>query len=135
MTDIKELLLNAGLKCTAQRVSIIKTLEKSGLPMTAEEIFQKTKNISLSTIYRALDLFCENGITERESICNSAELYYRLKTNTHCHYAICLGCGKLSRIDVCPVHEVGVDDFVVTGHKLELYGYCKKCGAKSDAEI
>ena len=72
----QDILVKAGLKCTSQRINIINILKENGLPMTAEEIFKKTNRISLSTVYRALDLFSEKGITEKESICNSSELYY-----------------------------------------------------------
>lgn len=126
----QDILIKAGLKCTSQRINIINILKENGLPMTAEEIFKKTNRISLSTVYRALDLFSEKGITEKESICNSSELYYRLKTNSHCHYAICMHCHKMSRIPECPVHEINIDGFTVIGHKLEIYGYCPQCAEK-----
>lgn len=127
----QDILNKAGLKCTSQRIQIIEILKESCLPVTAEEIFKNTSRISLSTVYRALDLFCEKGITEKESIFNSSELYYRLKTNMHCHYAICLNCHKISRISECPVHEIhNIDGFTVTGHKLEIYGYCPECAKK-----
>ena len=57
----QDILVKAGLKCTSQRINIINILKENGLPMTAEEIFKKTNRISLSTVYRALDLFSEKG--------------------------------------------------------------------------
>lgn len=127
--EFSELLTNVGLKCTHQRLDILTVLENAGQPMSAEEIYEKTSNISLSTVYRSLEQFCEKGIVQSETIRNSAELYYSLKDQSHCHYAICLGCNEIRYVDVCPVHEHGmnINDFCITGHKLELYGYCGKC--------
>ena len=127
--EMDELLGNIGLKCTRQRKDILNILSKAKLPMSAEDIYKETENMSLSTVYRAMELFCEKGIVMSETIRNSGELYYSLKDRSHCHYAICLGCNEIRYVDVCPVHEHGLDinDFQITGHKLELYGYCSKC--------
>lgn len=127
--EISELLGNIGLKCTRQRRDILNILSKAKLPMSAEEIYRETENMSLSTVYRAMELFCEKGIVQSETIRNSGELYYRLNNQNHCHYAICIGCNEIRYVDVCPVHEHGLDinGFQITGHKLELYGYCDKC--------
>ncbi len=127
--EIGELLSNIGLKCTRQRKDILAVLQSSKLPMSAEEIYTHTKDMSLSTVYRTMELFCEKGIVQSETIRNSPEKYYTLKDQSHCHYAICLGCNEIRYVDVCPVHEHGLDisDFQITGHKLELYGYCDKC--------
>ena len=51
----------------------------------------------------------------------------RQLADAHRHYAICLGCHSMKYIDICPVHSPDIDDFTVTGHKLEIYGYCNKC--------
>lgn len=131
--NFNDLLGNVGLKCTHQRIDILKVLAGATHPMNAEEIFGKTENISLSTVYRSLEQFHEKGIVQSETIRNSSELYYSLKDQSHCHYAICLGCNEIRYVDVCPVHEHGmnINDFHITGHKLELYGYCDKCAENS----
>ncbi len=127
--DIEKLLGNIGLKCTRQRRDILNILRNAPQPMSVEEIYRGVENMSLSTVYRAMELFCEKGIVQSETIRNSGELYYSLRDQRHCHYAICLGCNEIRYVDVCPVHEHGLDinGFQITGHKLELYGYCNKC--------
>ena len=56
---------------------------------------------------------------------------YEWKKGGHTHYAICLGCHKKVALQACPFEHLHMDtdtgDFVVTGHKLELYGYCGDC--------
>ena len=54
-----------------------------------------------------------------------------LNRGEHPHYAVCLECHKRIPLPSCPFAHVHLEqdtgDFTVTGHKLELYGYCKKC--------
>lgn len=123
----REMISAAHIKCTKQRVAVLEIMMSATAPMTAEQIFAKVNGMSLSTVYRILDCFCKNNIATGESIQNSSELYYALVSNRHRHFAICLGCHKMKYVDVCPVHDMSVDNFKITGHKLELYGYCDKC--------
>ena len=121
-----ELLNGAGLRCTKQRIEVLKLLEAK--PMRAEEIFDETDGISLSTVYRTLDTLSTCGLAVKTTIPQSDGIYYELVGNEHRHYAICLSCHKLKYIDECPIQETEVSDFIVTGHKIELYGYCGECG-------
>lgn len=124
---ISKLLSDNGLKCTRQRLDVLKTLTSSNSPMTADMIFSQLNNISLSTVYRILEKFEENGIVTREIISGSTEIYYESAMMKHRHYAVCLGCHEMRYIDACPVHDTQISNFTVTGHRLELYGYCDKC--------
>lgn len=126
--DINKLLSDAKLKCTAQRVKVIEALSKAEVPMTAEEIYADTEGISLSTVYRVAEKLVENGIAEKNTIRDSDKFYYALAMGGHRHYAICLSCGSMRYVNACPVHDLDIPGFTVTGHKLEIYGYCQKCG-------
>ena len=116
-----------NLKKTEQRKTLLEVLENSGVPLSAEDIFKNSKNISLATIYRALDIFCESGIINKISVGNDEKKYYELSSNNHRHYAVCLNCKHMEYIDFCPVEKLSLKDFQITGHRLELYGYCKNC--------
>ena len=57
---------------------------------------------------------------------------YELNLNEHKHHVICVGCHKMISFLDCPVEEFEKKlkekiDFDVTGHKLEIYGYCQEC--------
>jgi Fur family ferric uptake transcriptional regulator len=119
-----------GLKTTRQRSEIVNILLNAEIPLCAEEIFRASENMSLSTVYRTLELLCERGVAKKENILDGDKMFYELADGKHRHYAVCLGCGELRHIDVCPVHDASVNGFTVTGHKLELYGYCKDCSGK-----
>lgn len=122
-----ELLNASGLKITRQRKEVIKILENATKPMRAEDIYEKAENIALSTIYRIIEKLIEKGIAVKTTIPKSDGVYYELMANEHKDYAICIECHKMKYIDHCPLHNTELDDFTVTGHRVELYGYCSKC--------
>ena len=125
--DINKILTDAGLKCTTQRIEVMEILSRANVPMTAENIFEKSEGISLSTVYRIAEKLAQKGIVTKNTIRDSDKYYYELAMGGHRHYAICLGCGKMKYVDICPVHDLKIDGFTVTGHKLEIYGYCSDC--------
>ncbi len=132
--DINEILSDVGLKCTKQRVRVMEVLEKAASPLTAESIYEKADDTSLSTVYRIVEKLCEKGIVNKNTIQDSDKFYYEITKDKHRHYAVCLGCGSIKYIDICPVHTAKIDNFTVTGHKLEIYGYCDEC-IKGDTKI
>lgn len=129
--DITGLLSGYGMKCTRQRVDVMRTLVNSNAPMSAEMIFSQLKNVSLSTVYRILERFTADGIVTRCVFNGSSEIYYEPSSVKHRHYTVCLGCHEVRYIDTCPVHDTAINNFTVTGHRVEFYGYCDKCLKKS----
>lgn len=128
-----KILDEAGLKHTRRSVEIIDVLTEAEKPMSAEEIYDKTDDISLSTVYRALERFERAGVVKHE-IFDGSERLWELAANRHRHYAICLSCKQMQYIDSCPVADTKVKNFTVTGHRLELYGYCDECMKKKHPE-
>lgn len=130
MEDINGILSKVGLKCTKQRISVMQVLSDADAPLTVENIYDKVDGMSLSTVYRIAEKLCEKGIVSKHTIQDSDKFYYELINGEHRHYAICLGCNEMRYVDICPVHSPHIDNFTVTGHKLEIYGYCDKCQKK-----
>lgn len=116
-----------GIKKTGHRETVLKIIKESKIPMTAEDIFKSTDGMSLATVYRALEKFCESGVLTKISVGDDEKKYYEIASDTHRHYAVCLKCRHLEYIDFCPIGNISLKDFDVTGHRLELYGYCRKC--------
>ncbi len=129
MSDISKLLSQKGLKCTRQRLEILNVLKSADAPVTAEMIFSKLGSLSLSTVYRTLEKFTSAGLVSRQVFGDGNEMYYELTYMKHRHYAVCLSCRKVRYINGCPVRETHLEDFTVTGHRLELFGYCSECRA------
>jgi Fur family ferric uptake transcriptional regulator len=127
MPEEFEILIKLGMKRTPQRVAILKLLQEADRPLTAEDIFERVPQSSLATVYRALETFSDKGILNKHNINDSDKFYYTLAGEQHRHCAVCLDCHQMSYIETCPVHDMDTGDFTVTGHKLELYGYCAAC--------
>lgn len=124
------------IKNTKQRSVILDILKNSEESLTAEEMFLLAKDIdetiSLSTIYRTLTLFVEKNLLIKMSSIEENLAKYSLNKADHAHYLVCLGCKEKIEINYCPlsVYEEKLEEtynFEITGHKLEIFGYCQKC--------
>jgi Fur family ferric uptake transcriptional regulator len=127
-----------GIKKTRQRQIVLSILEGSRDPLSAADICSKAMQsgecVWLSTVYRVLELFVKKGIATKVSVLNNDFAMYELNRFEHKHYAVCMSCRKVIQMDNCPMERfiphLEDGDFHVTGHKVEIYGYCKDCDAK-----
>ncbi len=134
-----------GIKWTKQRKCVYDVLMAAKEPLNAHQIYNIVmKNISerectgvtegsyaVSTIYRILTAFEEKNLVAKSNGMDSGTFVYELNRGQHTHYAVCLSCHKHVPMKVCPLEhdhfQQEPGDFQVTGHKLELYGYCRDC--------
>ena len=127
-----------GFKRTKQREEVYGILEKSAVPVTAQEIYKiqllekpKECQYALSTVYRVLNAFEEHHLVKKSFLPGEDMARYELERNIHEHYAVCLVCHKRVPISKCPFESGGIqvaeDGFDITGHRIELYGYCRAC--------
>jgi len=135
-TKYKELLKREGIKNTKHRTAILEILEESDSPKTAEQLFislkDKTASIDMSTVYRTLDTFSSKNLVIKSNRVDDGKALYELNHHEHKHHLLCVGCHKLISIEDCPIGELQQIlkqkiDFDITGHKLEIYGYCHDC--------
>ncbi len=134
---IAELRFPADIKKTRQREDIFRILAAAREPMSATDIYRRLcreagkEKYAVSTVYRVLGAFEEKGYVAKSSLAGSDMAYYEWCRGQHKHYAVCLKCHRLVPLKDCPLEhkgmQAGVGDFVITGHRLELYGYCKGC--------
>ena len=124
------------MKKTRQREEIFRILAEATEPISAVDIYNsllKTMegtNFAISTVYRALTAFEEKGYVTKSTLLGEDMSYYEWNQGQHKHYAVCLKCHKLIPLKSCPFERAKIDpqeEFMITGHKLELYGYCKGC--------
>jgi len=134
-TNYTDILKREGMKSTRHRNAILLLLEQTEHPMTAEELYislkEKTATINLSTVYRTLDTFVSKNLVIKSTM-DDAKARYELNHHEHKHHLFCVGCHKVISIEDCPMEELQEIikkkmDFEVTGHKLEIYGYCHNC--------
>lgn len=127
-----------GLKHTRQREEVCNVLLSADTPLSAGDIYDridKSCRIPISTIYRILEAFETGSLVEKTSIPGTETAFYKLCSEQHQHFATCLLCHRQIPLKGCPVAQLEIpasDDFIVTGHKVELYGYCKECAAARD---
>lgn len=138
LNNYKELLTREGVKNTKNRNAILEILELSGEPLSAEEVFLKLKeegiSMCLSTVYRTFERLASKGLIVKSNIFDDGKARYQLNGMEHTHNIVCIGCHQTISFDECPVD--GIEEqlmkkigFDVTGHKFEIYGYCKECKA------
>lgn len=129
--------LPAGIKWTKQRKAVYQVLCDAKEPLNAAKIYSQVvakhpgEEYAMSTIYRILAAFEEQGFVEKEAAIEDGTIYYSLSKGEHTHYAICLECHRRIALQSCPFAHIHLDsnagDFTITNHKLELYGYCNDC--------
>lgn len=132
-----EILKRKGMKNTKHRHAILLLLEQSEYPLTAEEIYislkATTASINLSTVYRTLDAFVSKNLIFKSTVNDGKARYeFNHHERRHKHHLFCVGCHKMISIDECPIGELQEllkkkIDFDITGHKLEIFGYCHNC--------
>ena len=139
--DYVSLLKDKGLKVTKGRRAILQILFESNKELTAEDILYMCKNneifINQSTVYRALDLFCEKEIIDKFPLSDGI-FAYSVKHETHKHLVKCLICHKEIEVP-CPMKQVEAmveneTGFVLTEHNLVMEGVCKECNKRKDKE-
>ena len=145
MTAEKKIEYPQGLKWTKQRKSVYKVLMEQAEPMSAVQIYNRVEHeaggeeYALSTIYRILAAFEEKRIVEKTVWMDDGTSVYRLSSGGHTHYAVCLECHKRIPLSTCPFAHIHLEkdtgDFMITGHKLELYGYCKDCKGEVNGNV
>ncbi len=130
----EKLKIPEGYRQTKQRKAILDVLENAEIPITAEDIYLKLKekciDISLSTIYRNLEMLCKEGLVVKSYVMNEDKARFALPDKKN--YLICEKCGKIVIIDNCPFDKFKeelkeVHGFDITGHSVEVYGICPDC--------
>ncbi|HIU64510.1 MAG TPA: transcriptional repressor [Candidatus Avacidaminococcus intestinavium] len=136
MNNFIDILRNKGYKITPQRRAVINALlECESFPSAHQvlECVRKTHpDISLDTIYRNLNLLVELGTVNEITKGSSEGNRYELLTEGHHHHIICIKCGKIVCVDVCPLQQMEnliatQSGFQIISHSLEFYGYCSEC--------
>ncbi len=131
---LKSALEASGHRHTAQRAAIYRYLRSVTTHPTADEIFTQVRevlpDISLATVYKALEAFVEAGVARKLTL-GGGPARYDGRTDDHDHVR-CLKCGMVR--DVVGAHDTEMiqglrsdDGFEIIDYRLELIGYCPNC--------
>ncbi len=131
----RELLADAGLQPTRQRLAIVGELVREPNDVTAQELHDRLRARGpapgLATVYRTLTRLSDAGVVDTLTH-HQGELCYRLCGDDHHHHFVCSSCHGVVELDDCRI-EPWLDDlagrhgFTVTGHHVELEGVCAGC--------
>ena len=136
--SIARQLKTRGLKLTPQRLAIIEVLiEKQDLHPGARSVYEEAKkrkkSLSLSTTYAALNELSRLGIIKTLQF-DTMQNRYEGNVEEHLNL-VCERCGKILDYAVPPVADqqeiAEKTGFSVTDTRLEYYGYCRDCRAKT----
>ncbi len=139
-------------RSTEQRRLILEIIRQAEGHLDADEIYQqarlKSPSISLSTVYRNLQLFKELELVEEHQF-DGMRRYYESAPQSKHHHLVCLGCGRVFEFK-CPSAEKlksrisRQEGFKITDAEVRLVGYCPECqrrlsgnttGAKQEQQV
>lgn len=127
------LLRSAKLRVTPQRLAILQALATGHHLASCQAIWEGARtlcrDLGLVTVYRTLAGLHAVGIVER--VDGNGTTYFGLADRHHDH-VFCHRCGAVEAMDACllgPLEGVRLagSDFLVTGHRLDLFGLCRTC--------
>jgi Fur family transcriptional regulator, ferric uptake regulator len=134
MTDLsktlEELCAEKGMRMTEQRRVIARTLQESDDHPDVEELYRRSSKvdprISISTVYRTVKLFEDEGIIERHDFRDGRSRYETVPEEHHDHM-IDLNTGNViefnsPEIEALQERIAREHGFRLVGHRLELYG-------------
>jgi Fur family ferric uptake transcriptional regulator len=136
MTKFEEFLQEKGLRLTAQRELIARTFFRNKGHISTEEIYRQVQRsapkIGSATTYRTMKLLAESGLASLRSFGDGFSRYEPSAKSDHHDHLICTKCGTIiefenAQIEALQKSVAKKHGFTVTDHKLEMYGYCRKC--------
>ncbi|MBM4287135.1 MAG: transcriptional repressor [Deltaproteobacteria bacterium] len=135
----REFLVKKGMRVTPEREEILAEVFAEHEHFDVEELIlrlrQKGKRASRASVYRTLALLVESGLVQ-EVFYEDGHMHYEhiYGHEHHCHLR-CLKCRKIVEFRNGAVEEAekrigGEHNFEVTGHRLEILGFCPDCREK-----
>lgn len=127
----------AGMRQTPQREAILRVLNESDRPLSAEEVWHRMdgKNSGLPTVYRNLERFAQEGWAEGILGKDQVLRFIRCLSADHHHHLECERCGRMVEVEACGLDATllameRLSGFRITRHQLQLFGVCPLCGEK-----
>jgi Fur family ferric uptake transcriptional regulator len=136
-------LASRGVRITAQRRLLVGIIQDSPRHLDAARLLElarkKDAEIDRATVYRTLALLKGHGLIDELDLMHieGEKHYYEAKTNRdHCHMA-CFKCGAImeyasSSFENLKAEMAAESGFQIRVVRLEVGGFCKRCGKKED---
>ena len=134
----RQILNGSHQRVTGQRALLLDLIQRNEGHLDADELHrrarQKNRRLSLSTVYRNLQLFKKLGLVEEYHFAKGHHHYEAKPVREHQHL-LCLNCGKIVEINV-PLMRQFKDEvgrkygFDVKEAEVHLGGLCSDCASR-----
>ncbi len=127
-----------GKRITPQRRLLLRVIRQSKGHLDADEIYrlvrEKDPRVSLSTVYRNLNMLKELGLVSELHL-DQEHHHYEMRDAAEHYHLICSDCGQVVEFDSPLVTELmrsvsAEKEFLVERTHIDLVGLCAKCRAK-----
>lgn len=130
-----ELLRKRGYRLTPQRYMILSVIQEAGEHLSIDQILERVQKrnpqVSLSTIYRTLELLCELGMV-RENRLPGEQPHYETADGSAHHHLVCRRCRTIIHLDEALLGNLNEQlqeqhHFHNISLNLVAMGYCQAC--------
>lgn len=141
-SEAQRSLNRSGRRVTAQRTLLLTLLQRSKAHLDADELHRRAREkyarISLSTVYRNLQLFKSLGLIDEYHFAEEHHHYEPKPTIEHQHL-VCYNCGKVVEFAYPMSQKLKQDigrkhDFDVVGVEVNVTGLCSECRKENAKE-
>jgi Fur family ferric uptake transcriptional regulator len=135
-TAFKDALRERALKSTSQRDDIARVFFANNRHISVEELYREVKQVNprvgYATVYRTVRLLRECGLAAERHFHDGEARFENVEDEHHHDHLICERCGRIvefanDAIERLQEHVAQKLGFVITRHKMELYGVCAEC--------
>lgn len=137
-------LREAGQRYTPKRRELVRALLRAGRPAATPDLVRGRRELSQSSAYRNLAVLEQVGAVRRVITEEGVARYELAEDLTrHHHHLVCRVCGAVEDVTIparlertveaalsAAAAEVG---FEGVGHRVDLIGTCRDCGARGRA--
>ncbi|GKS59843.1 transcriptional repressor [Nitrospira sp.] len=137
--EIRRRFRRRGLRVTPQRVAIYEALVNTALHPTAEQLLASVRrrlpDVSVNTVYYTLGALREADLVHEVNYGHESARFDG-NVEPH-HHLVCRTCRRIfdvhdEALDRIPLEAAEPSHFAVTGHRVEIYGHCAACRARSE---
>lgn len=135
-TAFKNALKERSLKSTSQRDDIARVFFASNRHISVEELYRDVRKVNprvgYATVYRTVRLLRECNLAAERHFHDGEARFENVAEEQHHDHLICERCGRIVEFSNAAIEELQERvartlDFVISGHKMELYGICGDC--------
>ncbi len=124
-----------GQRMTSQRRLLLDIIRNADEHLDADDIFrlakEKDARISLSTVYRNLNLLKDSGLVVERHL-GEEHHHYEINAGPDHHHSVCTECGEVFEFESQFTEKMKLEvekasGFQVTQIEVDILGHCPKC--------